>query len=88
MCACSRVARVLAGGPTPAVPGDGTSYRTAFVGGKIDRIRHGVVSTAGTIDYPLSVEVSGHYLYVGTAGAVNYETGEVLAPGTVQRLVR
>ncbi len=67
---------------------DGTIYVTELFNGRVARIRNGKVSTAIEIASPLSVEVQGKHLYVGTMAEFNFETGEIIAPGSVQRFRR
>lgn len=84
----TRVADGFLGATNLAVASDGTVYVTELFGGKISKIQGGAVSTAATIERPVSVEVHGGYLYVGQFADVDFETGELKAPGSVVRLKR
>jgi hypothetical protein len=87
--AATRVAGGFLGATNLAVASDGTVYVTELFGGKISKIsRNGAVSTAATIARPLSVEVHGGYLYVGQFADLDFETGQVNAPGSIVRLKR
>lgn len=83
-----RVATGFLGATDLAVAQDGSIYVTEFFGGKIAKIRHGHVTTAAKANAPLSLEVRGNYLYVGNAGDVDFETGQVLSPGSIQKIRR
>ncbi len=78
------VATGFLGATDLAVGDDDEIYVTEFFGGKVDRIVHGRVSTVLTAGSPLSLEMRGHTLYVGYAGNVDFETGEVLSNGSIQ----
>jgi hypothetical protein len=87
--AATRVAGGFLGATNLAVAPDGTVYVTELFGGKISKIsRNGAVSTAATIERPLSVEVHGGYLYVGQFADIDFETGTVNGPGSIVRLKR
>lgn len=89
--AATRVAGGFLGATNLAVAPEGTVYVTELFGGKISKIsRNGAVSTAATLERPLSVEVHGGYLYVGTMADIDFSTGApvVNAPGSILRLKR
>lgn len=84
-----RVAGGFLGATNLAVAPEGTVYVTELFGGKISKIdRHGMVRTAMNFERPLSVEVHGGYLYVGQMADVDFQTGQVKAPGSIVRLKR
>lgn len=83
-----RVATGFLGATDLAVAPDGSIYVTEFFGGTIAKIRHGQVTSAVKAKAPLSIEARGRYLYVGNAGDVDFETGQVLSPGSIQKIRR
>jgi hypothetical protein len=84
----TRMAGGFLGATNLAVAPDGTVYVTELFGGKISKIRGGAVSTAATVERPVSVEVHGGYLYVGQFADVDFQTGQLKAPGSILRLKR
>jgi hypothetical protein len=86
--AATRVAGGFAGATNLAVADDGTVYVAELFGGGISKISGGTVSLARSFPGAVSVEVHGGYLYVGQMGNVDFETGQVLAPGSVMRFKR
>lgn len=83
-----KVAGGFAGATNLAIASDGTVYVAELFGGKVSKIQRGRVSTAIKVDRPLSVEVHGRDLYVGQMADLDFETGQVKAPGAVLRYKR
>ena len=79
-----RVATGFLGATNVAVDHAGTIFVTELFGNRISKIsKWGKVSKAVTVDRPVAVEVTRHYLYVGVI--TDFETG---APGRVVRIHR
>ncbi|HET7306064.1 MAG TPA: ScyD/ScyE family protein [Segeticoccus sp.] len=78
----TRVATGFAGATNLAVAPNGTVYVAELFGGKVSVIRHGKVRTFQKIASPLSVEVKGWWLFVGTMAPMDENgpsgTGSIL----------
>lgn len=84
-----RVATGFLGATNVAVTQDHTAYVTELFGGKISMVSNtGVVSTFAAITSPLSVEVAGGFLYVGTMAPMDPQTGRPSGHGSVVELRR
>jgi hypothetical protein len=78
-----RLATGFAGATNLAVAKDGTIYVAELFGGKVSAVRHGHVKTWRMFDQPVSVEVAGNYVYVGTLAPMD-DMGNPTGTGTVQ----
>ena len=83
-----RMATGFLGATDVAIAPNGTAYVTELFAGKVTRLAHGHRGTLKEIASPLSVEVKGDALYVGTLGEIDESTGEVITPGTVVKIKR
>ncbi|MGV1008256.1 MAG: ScyD/ScyE family protein [Dermatophilaceae bacterium] len=83
----SLVATGFAGATNVGLAGDGSAYVTELFGGKINKVNRstGKVSTFKQLTNPLSAEVAGNALYVGTMAPSDPVTGEPTGKGTVIR---
>lgn len=66
-----------------AVTPGGTLYVAELFGNKVTRVFQHRKATVVRLDRSLAVEVLGRYLYVGQFGDLDFETGEVNAPGAI-----
>lgn len=82
------VASGFLGATNLVVAHDGTVYVAELFAGKITALRGHHRWTAYTADRTLSVEVSGHSLYIGIMGVVDESTGAVQAPGKIIQVRR
>jgi hypothetical protein len=78
-----RLATGFAGATNLAVDKRGTIYVAELFGGKVSAVRHGHVKTWRMFDQPVSVEVAGNYIYVGTLAPTD-DHGNPTGTGTVQ----
>jgi hypothetical protein len=79
----TRVATGFAGATNVAMASDGTIFVTELFGGTVTQVRHGEKSTFRSVDQPVSVEVEGRSVYVGTLAAMD-DQGNPTAPGTIR----
>ncbi len=84
----SQVASGFLGATNLAVRENGTIFVAELFAGKVTGLRGQNRWTAYSGGAALSVEVQGSSLYVGTMGNIDFETGDVLAPGSIQRIKR
>lgn len=81
----SRIATGFLGATNVAVAPDGL-YVSELFSGRITKVaQNGTKSTFRQVASPLSLEVRGGWLYAGTMADIDFQTGEVKSPGTVQR---
>jgi hypothetical protein len=82
-----RMATGFLGATDLALGQDGAVYVAELFGGKVTRLNHGRTSTVVTTDRPLSIEVQGESLYVGTLADVTFgPAGPVVnVPGSITR---
>ncbi|WP_256794447.1 ScyD/ScyE family protein [Terrabacter sp. Ter38] len=82
-----RVATGFLGATNLALGHDGAVYVAELFAGKVTKLKHGRTSTVVSTDRPLSVEVKGGSLYVGTLADITFgPTGPVVnAPGSITR---
>ncbi|MEW1955866.1 ScyD/ScyE family protein [Terrabacter sp. NPDC080008] len=82
-----RVATGFLGATNLALGCDGSVYVAELFGNKVTRLKHGHTSTVLKTDRPLSIEVKGSWLYVGTLADVSFGPGApvVKAPGSITR---
>jgi streptogramin lyase len=71
-----------------AVAPNGTIYVTELFAGQVTRIDGHHRGVLKSLDAPLSIEVKGDSVYVGTLGVIDENTGQVLAPGSVVKIKR
>ena len=84
-----RVATGFLGATNLAVTPRGVAYVAELFGGQITRVaRNGARRQAVAVKNPLAVEATRSHLYVGVLGDLDFETGEVLAPGRIARFPR
>lgn len=69
-----------------ALGSHGAIYVTELFAGKVSKLQNGRITTAAEISSPLSVEAWGGYLYVGSMGQIDQQTGEVKSPGAITRI--
>lgn len=84
----NRVATGFLGATNLALGDDGAVYVAELFAGKVTRLKHGHRSTVVTTERPLSVEVQGDYLYVGTLADITFGPSGppvIKAPGTITR---
>ncbi|GAA1990694.1 ScyD/ScyE family protein [Terrabacter lapilli] len=83
----NRVATGFLGATNLALGDDGAVYVAELFAGKVTRLNHGHRSTVVTTARPLSVEVQGDWLYVGTLADISFGPGAptVKAPGSITR---
>ena len=80
-----RLATGFLGATNVAIGPDGVFVSELF-GGKVTKVGwNGVKKTFAKVGGALSLEVRGGWLYVGTLGDIDLETGQVNGPGTVKR---
>lgn len=82
-----RVATGFLGATDLALGDDGAVYVAELFAGKVTKLKHGRTSTVVTTDRPLSIEIQGRSLYVGTLADVAFgPNGPVVnAPGSITR---
>ncbi|GAB3580028.1 ScyD/ScyE family protein [Calidifontibacter terrae] len=80
------VAGGFLGATNLAVRPDGTVFVAELFGGKITGINGSKRWTAHSVASPLSVETQGSSLWFGTLADVDFETGTVNGPGSLQHL--
>ena len=82
-----RVATGLLGATDLALGHDGAVYVAELFAGKVTKLNHGRTSTVVSTASPLSVEVKGDSLYVGTLADITFgPSGPVVnAPGSITR---
>lgn len=82
-----RIATGFLGATDLALGHDGAVYVAELFAGKVTRLKHGHTSTAVTTDRPLSIEIKGGSLYVGTLADVTFgPSGPVVnTPGSITR---
>ena len=84
-----RMATGFLGATNLAVTPRGVVYVSELFAGQITRVgRGGARRQAVAVDSPVAVEVTRSHLYVGVLGNLDFETGEVLAPGRIARFRR
>ncbi len=84
-----RMATGFLGATNLAVTPRGVAYVSELFAGQITRVaRNGARRQAVAVKNPVAVEATRTHLYVGVLGDVNFETGEVLAPGRIARFPR
>lgn len=83
-----KVATGFLGATDLAVARNGTVYVAELFGGRITAFDGRHRWTAKRLNNPLSVEVAGNSLYVGTLAKIDFGTGQVLVPGSILRLRR
>ena len=83
-----KVATGFLGATDLAVARNGTVYVAELFGGRFTAFDGRHRWTAKRLNNPLSVEVAGNSLYVGTLATIDFGTGQVLAPGSILRLRR
>ncbi len=71
-----------------AVAPNGTVYVAELFAGQVTRLDGRHRSVLKSLDSPLSVEVRGDAVYVGTLGVIDENTGQVLSPGSVVKIKR
>jgi hypothetical protein len=86
--ASTEVASGFGGATNLAVAPEGTLYVSEFFGGKVTEVRNGTHRTVAELTTPIGLEVQGAYVYVGTFAQLDFETGELMAPGSVLRIKR
>ena len=79
----TRLATGFSGATNLARASDGTVYVTELFGGKVTALRHGQRSTFRSLAQPVSVEVDGRSVYVGTLAGTD-DQGNPTSPGTIQ----
>ena len=83
----TRLATGFSGATNLAMASDGTVYVTELFGGKVTKVSHGRKSTFRTVDSPVSVEVAGRSVYVGTLASMD-DQGNPTGPGTIREFRR
>lgn len=83
----TRVATGFLGATNLALGHDGSVYVAELFGNKVTRLHHGRTSTVLRTDRPLSIEVHGDWLYVGTLADIAFGPGGpvVKSPGSITR---
>lgn len=80
-----RLATGFLGATNVAIGPDGV-YVAELFAGKVTKVKwNGTKKTFAKVANALSLEVRGGWLYAGTLGDIDMETGQVNGPGTVQR---
>ncbi len=80
-----RLATGFLGATNVAVGPDGF-YVAELFGGKVTKVSwNGTKKTFAKVANAISLEVRGGWLYAGTLGDIDMETGQINGPGTVQR---
>ncbi|WP_139142490.1 ScyD/ScyE family protein [Humibacillus sp. DSM 29435] len=81
----ARLATGFLGATNVAIGPDGV-YVAELFAGKVTKVKwNGAKKTFAKVANAISLEVRGGWLYAGTLGDVDLETGQVNGPGTVQR---
>ena len=84
-----RMATGFLGATNLAVTPRGVVYVSELFGGQITRVApNGARRQAVAVGSPVAVEATRSHLYVGVLGNLDFETGEVLAPGRIARFRR